>query len=97
MSLFLLVVRVEDQVDYMVPATFFAACTLTTFIHALTLRISEMEVTLVGAQRIEKSLTSIKQEEAHVKGTDTQHQKTEGLIEFRRVYLRYREQLDCVL
>ena len=96
-SLFLLVFRLDEQVEYMVPASFFAACNLTTFIHGLTLRINEMEVILVGTQRIEKSLTSIQHEDAAVKVKDFEHEKTEGEIEFRRVHMRYREQLEFVL
>ena len=70
-SLFLLAVRVDEHVDFMVPATFYAACTLTTFFYGLCLHFNEMEVILVSAQRIEKLLTSIGQEEATSKKKKT--------------------------
>ena len=96
-SLFLFTLRVDKQIGFMVPATFLAACNFTTAIHALCVRFSLMNCILVSARRIEKSLTEIGQEELPVKQQDALHNNTEGKIEFRRVYLRYREQLDFVL
>ena len=58
-SLFLLAMDVDDHVDFLVPSTFYAACTLTTFFYGLSLHLNEMEVVLVSAQRIEKLLSSV--------------------------------------
>ena len=58
----------------------------------------ETEVLLIGSQRIEEYVTSLKQEDAQVKPNDDEKiGETRGEIEFRNVFFRYREGHNMVL
>ena len=96
-SLFLLVSRQDEYTKFLLPATIRSVTFMASTIPVLCLRYMNVCEILVGAQRIEKLLTSIGQEDAADKPRDSHAQNTDGKIEFKRVYLRYREHLDYVL